>query len=295
MKKRITRNLIAMMLCFAVVATAIGCGAQEKTATTPALEESSEEAVAAEPAVAATEETTDAPSDDGDKYKGSLAGTTLTIGTDVSFVPFEFPDENDVYTGFDMDLISAMSEYLGFEYTLTPMDFTAMLMSVQTSKLDVGIAGITMTDEREEVMDFSDPYYDAGIQILVKEDSDIDSFDDLTDKTLAIKEGTASLTYVEEHFPDAKVVTFATIDEAYLEVQRGAADATVFDAPNMLYFVKTNPDCGCKVVGDLEDACQYGILFPAGSTNKEYFDAALAKFKTDGTYDAIYDKWFGTN
>ncbi len=295
MKKKITRNLIAMMLSFTFAATVIGCGAQEKIATTPAPEEPSEKAVTAETSVAASEETTEESADEVDKYEGSLAGTTLTIGTDVSFVPFEFPDENDVYTGFDMDLISAMSEYLGFDYTLTPMDFTAMLMSVQTNKLDVGIAGITMTDEREEVMDFSNPYYDAGIQILVKEDSTIDSFDDLTDKTLAIKEGTASLSYVEEHYPEAKVVTFATIDEAYLEVQRGAADATVFDAPNMLYFVKTNPDCGCKVVGDLEDACQYGILFPDGSTNKEYFDAALAKFKADGTYDTIYDKWFGTN
>ena len=230
-----------------------------------------------------------------DEYAGSMEGITLSIGTDVSFVPFEFPDENDEYTGFDIDLIAAMSEYLGFEYTLEPMDFTAMLMSVQTEKLDVGIAGITMTDEREEVMDFSLPYYDAGIQILVKEDSDIDSFEDLADKSLAIKEGTASLTYVEENFPDAKITTFTTIDEAYLEVQRGAADATVFDAPNMLYYVSQNPECGCKVVGELADACQYGILFPEGSEVKEYFDAALTKFKEDGTYDAIYEKWFGTS
>ena len=229
-----------------------------------------------------------------DNYAGSMEGMTIAIGTDVSFVPFEFPDENDEYTGFDIDLIAAMSEYLGFDYTLEPMDFTAMLMSVQTEKLDVVIAGITMTDEREEVMDFSLPYYDAGIQILVREDSDIDSFEDLADKTLAIKEGTASLTYVEEHFPNAKITTFTTIDEAYLEVQRGAADATVFDAPNMLYYVSQNPECGCKVVGELADACQYGILFPEGSEVKEYFDAALTKFKEDGTYDAIYEKWFGT-
>ncbi len=230
-----------------------------------------------------------------DSFKGSLKGKTLSIGTDVSFVPFEFPDENDVYVGFDMDLIAAISDYLGFEYKMEPMDFTAMLMSVQTSKIDVGIAGITMTDEREKVMDFSDPYYDAGIQILVREDSEITSFSELSDKTLAIKEGTASLTFCEEHYPEAKIVTFTTIDEAYLEVSRGAADACVFDAPNMLYYVSQNPDCGCKVVGELEDACQYGILFPADSELKKYFDAALAELRADGSYDRIYDTWFGSN
>lgn len=276
-----------------IAATTTGCGgvAEESVATTTEVSVAAAEAsteMSVEASAVESEET-------GDEYKGSLEGAKLSIGTDVSFVPFEFPDDNDVYTGFDMDLIAAMSDYLGFEYEITPMDFTAMLMSVQTSKLDVGIAGITMTDEREEVMDFSEPYYDAGIQILVSEDSDIDSFDDLGDKVLAIKEGTASLTYVEENYPDAEIKTFATIDEAYLEVQRGAADATVFDAPNMLYFVKTNPDCGCKVVGELEDACQYGILFPSGSGNKEYFDAALKKIMEDGTYDSIYEKWFGTN
>lgn len=288
MKRKMIKKLLTGAMAVVMMSSLIACGQTETPATPatePAAEESSEEVEETE---AVAEE-----SGEEDAVKGSMEGVTLKIGTDVSFVPFEFPDESDTYVGFDMDLIKALSDYLGFEYELTPMDFTAMLMSVQTSKLDVGIAGITMTDEREDVMDFSDPYYDAGIQILVKEDSDIAKFDDLHGKKLAVKEGTASLTYCEENFSDSDIITFATIDEAYLEVQRGAADATVFDAPNMLYFVKTNPECGCKVVGELMDACQYGILFPAESENKALFDAALAKFKEDGTYDTIYNTWFG--
>lgn len=296
MKNKMIKRMATLVTAAIIAATFSACGSDSSPGSTttvePTAEVSSEPTVSAEAPVAESETETESSND---PYAGALAGVKLSIGTDVSFVPFAFPDENDVYTGFDMDLIAAMSEYLGFEYELQPMDFTAMLMSVQTEKLDVGIAGITMTDEREEVMDFSEPYYDAGIQILVREDSGITSFADLADKTLAIKEGTASLTYVEEHYPNAKIVTFSTIDEAYLEVQRGAADATIFDAPNMLYYVSQNPSCGCKVVGELEDACQYGILFPAGSENKEYFDAALEKFREDGTYDEIYNKWFGTN
>ncbi len=228
-----------------------------------------------------------------DKYKDILKGTTLQIGCDVSFVPFTFPDKDDKYTGFDIDLIDAMADYLGFKYELQPMEFTALLASVQTKKLDLGTAGITITDEREKVMDFTDPYYDAGLQILVRNDSDIKDFDNLTSGvTVATKQGTASADYLAQNCPDATVTEFPTSDEAYLEVSRGSAQAAVFDAPNMLYYCKTNPNAGCKVVGSLVDACQYGILFPDGSENTKYFNAALAKFEEDGTYDSIYQKWF---
>lgn len=228
-------------------------------------------------------------------YKDSLKGTTLKVGTDTSFVPFAFPDETNTHVGFDMDLLEAFSEYLGFDYELSPMDFTALLMSVQTNKLDLGMAGITITDERKEVMDISDPYYDAGLQIFVKEDNDeITSLEDLEGKTLALKEGTASVEFVNENVKDCKVTTFPNIESAYLEVQRGAADAVVYDAPNMLYYVSQNPECGGKVVGDLMDGCQYGIVFQKGSEYTEAFNAALAAFKEDGTYDELYTKWFGT-
>lgn len=234
---------------------------------------------------------------DGEKdYKGSMDGVSLKVGTDTSFVPFCFPDDNNVYTGFDIDLLAKLSDYLGFEYELAPMDFTALLMSVQTGKLDMGMAGITITDERKEVMDISDPYYDAGLQIFVKEDNnEIKSLEDLEGKTIALKEGTAAVEYVNENVSDCKTTTFPNIDSAYLEVQRGAADAVVYDAPNMLYYVSQNPDSGCKVVGDLMDGCQYGIVLQKGSDYTEEINGALAAFKEDGTYDELYTKLFGDN
>ncbi len=230
-----------------------------------------------------------------DSYKGALAGVTLKVGCDTSFVPFCFPDDSNVYTGFDIDLLAALSEYLGFDYNLQPMDFTALLMSVQTSKLDMAMAGITITDARAEVMDISTPYYDAGLQIFVKEDNDeITQIADLEGKKIALKEGTASVTYISENVNNCTVTTFPNIESAYLEVQRGAADAVVYDAPNMKYYLSQNPDSGCKVVGDLVDGCQYGIMLQKGSDYTEYIDAAIAVFMEDGTYDALYEKWFGT-
>lgn len=294
MKKKFVSMIMAVVLCGVFAA---GCGSSGETSgKVPAPENGtapgSEAAEAIESTGTDTADQTEAVS--GDDYEGALLGVTLKVGTDTSFVPFCFPDDNNVYTGFDIELLEAMSEYLGFEYELSPMDFTALLMSVQTNKLDMGLAGITITDERKEVMDFADPYYDAGLQILVQDDNeDIKQIADLKGKKVALKEGTASVDYVNENVEDCTVTTFPNIETAYMEVQRGVADAVVYDSPNMLYYTNQNPDSGCKVVGDLVDGCQYGIVLQKSSEYTEYINAALAKFHEDGTYDAIYEKWFG--
>ena len=236
------------------------------------------------------------PATETGKIDGVLAGKKFAVGTDTSFVPFCFPDSNNEYVGFDIDMLKALSEKLGFTYTLSPMDFTALLMSVQSKKLDIGVAGVTIKPERQQVMDFSTPYYDAGLLVLVrKENTDITGINDLAGKVIALKEGTSSVDYVTEHITNAKrVVTFPNIENAYLEVERGAADAVVYDSPNILYYLTTNTNSDCKAVGDLFDAAQYGIILQKGSPYTEYINKALAEFKSDGTYDRIYAKWFGT-
>lgn len=270
--------ILAAILCMGLLA---GCGSSSGNS------ESEEDEAASEAAEAS--ENTD------DSYAGSLSGITLDVGTDTSFIPFCYPDDDGVYTGFDIDILEALSEYLGFDYELTPMDFTALLMSVQSEKLDMGLAGITITEERQEVMDISDPYYDAGLYILVSEDNDdIESFEDLEGKTIATKEGTASADYVNENLTDYTLNTFANISEAYLELTRGAADAVVYDSPNILYYLAQNPDCGLKVVGDLLDACQYGIVLQKESEYTEYINAGLAYLVENGIYDELYEKWFGS-
>lgn len=239
---------------------------------------------------AGAEDTTETASIDG-----ALEGVTLQIGTDTSFVPFCYPDDDNEYIGFDIDMIEAFSEKLGFEYELSPMDFTALLMSVQSEKLDMGAAGITIKPEREEVMDFSSPYYDAGLLVMVnKENTDISEVTDLEGKTVALKEGTSSVDYITENVPQATVTSFPNIENAYLEVERGAADAVVYDSPNILFYLNQTPDSNCKVVGEMFDGAQYGYVFQKGSEYTPLFDQALEEFRADGTYDEIYEKWFGT-
>lgn len=219
----------------------------------------------------------------------------LVIGTDTNYVPFEFLDSSSgEYVGFDIDLIDAIAKEVGFEYELKPMDFAGIIPALQTNNLDVAIAGISINPVREETIDFSDPYYDAGTAILVREDEDrIEVKEDLVGKVVATKQGTSSYDYVMEIEGIKEVVPFPNIDQAYMELHKGTADAVVFDLPSLLYYVNTNAKGKAKVLDDLLEGQTFGIAFPKGSPLKNEVNIALAKLKEDGTYDELHEKWFG--
>ncbi|MBO1004187.1 ABC transporter permease subunit [Pseudogracilibacillus auburnensis] len=221
----------------------------------------------------------------------------LIVGTDTNYVPFEFLDqESGEYVGFDVDLIEAIAEEVGFEYELKPMDFAGIIPALQTKNLDIAIAGISINPVREETVDFSDPYYDAGTAILVRSDEEeIQTTEDLVGKIVATKQGTSSYDYVMEIEGIKEVVPFPNIDQAYMELRKGTADAVVFDLPSLLYYIKTNGQGEVKVLDDLLEGQTFGIAFPKGSPLKNEVDLALAKLKEDGTYDELHEKWFGEN
>ena len=229
-----------------------------------------------------------------EQWTSAESDKVLTVGTDTNYVPFEFLDpETGEYVGFDMDLIDAIAKEIGFEYELKPMDYAGITPALQTGNLDIAIAGITITPERAETVDLSDPYYDAGTAIMVREDSDIQTKEDLAGKVVATKTGTSSYDYVKEMDEIKEVVPFPNIDQAYMELQKGTADAVVFDLPSLIYYVKTNPQAGMRVLDDLLEGQTFGIALPKGSPLTNEVNMALAKLKEDGTYDEIFNKWFG--
>ncbi|OZG59562.1 amino acid ABC transporter substrate-binding protein [Bifidobacterium lemurum] len=222
----------------------------------------------------------------------SDSDTTLIVATDTSFVPFEFK-EGDSYTGFDIDLWDAIADDLGIEYELQPMDFNGILPALQTGQVDAALAGITITDERKQAIDFSDGYYDSGFSVMVAADSDITGFDDLAGKTVAMKTGTSAAQWAEENLTDTTIKLFPNIDNAYLELQAGGVDAAIHDTPNVMYYITQNGDGKVKKVGDQVEAQQYGIAFPKGSSLTAEVNQALDDLKNDGTYNTLYKKWFG--
>jgi glutamine transport system substrate-binding protein len=218
-----------------------------------------------------------------------------TVATDSNFVPFEFqnPDTGEM-EGFDIELIQAIADEAGAEIEFETLEFSGLIAGMESGRFEIGIAGITITDERKEKIDFSEPYYDAGLITVVEADNEeITSMDDLSGKKVATRTGSTSYDYLTENYPDAEVIPFEGIVEAYMELRSGRIDAVVYDSPNAKYYVNEKSDGDLKVVGDLVEAQQYGIAFKQGSELVEPFNEALAKFKEDGTYDDIYEKWFG--
>ena len=216
----------------------------------------------------------------------------LIVATDTAFVPFEFK-EGDKYVGFDIDIWDAIAKEIGVEYELRPMDFAGIIPALQTGQVDVALAGITITDERKQAIDFSDGYYDSGFLLMVGADSDIASTDDLGGKTLAVKTGTSASDWAEENLKDTELRKFPNIDNAYLELRTGNVDAAMHDTPNVLYYIKTAGNGQVKTVGEQLMGHQYGFAFPKGSETTAKVNEALAKLKADGRYQEIYDKWFG--
>ncbi|GGF50365.1 amino acid ABC transporter substrate-binding protein [Aliidongia dinghuensis] len=224
---------------------------------------------------------------------GAAQAKDLIVATDTAFVPFEFK-QGDKYVGFDIDLWDAVAKDIGVTYTLQPMDFNGIIPALQTKQVDVGLAGITIKDERKKVIDFSDGYYDSGFLLMVPAASKIAGPQDLKGKTLAIKTGTSAADYAKANFKDTELRQFPNVDNAYLELQTGRVDAAMHDTPNVLYYVATAGAGKVKAVGEQMMAQQYGIAFPKGSDLVAKVNASLAKLKKNGTYAAIYKKWFGT-
>ncbi len=220
-------------------------------------------------------------------------GKELVVATDTAFVPFEFK-QNGKYTGFDIDLWDAIAKKANLNYRFQPMDFNGIIPGLQTRNLDAALAGITIRDDRKQVIDFSDPYYESGLAILVNTDnSAIKTAADLEGKTVAVKIGTATVDFMQRSVPTAKLKLFPNIDNAFLELATGRVDAVVHDTPNVQYYAQTGGKDRVKVTGAVKSGDFYGIAFPKNSELVPVVNQALKDIRADGTYDKIYQKWFG--
>ena len=221
---------------------------------------------------------------------------TVNVATDPSFVPFEMLDpETGEMIGFDMDIINEVADRAGFDVNLTTMEFSGIIPAVQTGSQEIAIAGTTITEERAQVVDFSDPYYDSGLQIIVRADNEeVSSIEDLEGLSVATKIGSTSYDFLQQELgEDADITPYPGTADMYMALLGRNVDAVFYDAPNVAYFSQTRGEGRTKVVGPLYEGQQYGIVFHKGSERVEPTNEALAAMREDGTYDEIYTKWFG--
>jgi len=239
----------------------------------------------------------EAEKDSSDKGGAKTEETkVLNVGTEATFAPFEFMDKGEV-TGFDVDLLNAVAEEAGYEVKIENTGWDAMFAGLQSKQLDIGMAGVTITDERVESYDFSNPYFESKTMIAFKEGKvDIKNAKDLDGKKLGVQNGTtgqfAAEKVVGKNSPDiSKYETAALMFQA---LQGDNVQAAVTDIAVALEYQKKNPDAGIQTVADDKEFESefYGIVFPKGSDLVDEFDSALNTVIDNGTYAEIYKKWF---
>ena len=212
----------------------------------------------------------------------------LVVATSPDFPPFEFLDGSQI-VGIEPALMQAIADKLGLELQIDDMDFDAALLSVQQGKADIAMAGVTVTDERKAVMDFSDSYA-TGIQsIIVPNDSDIASPDDLAGKKIGTQRGTTGYIYCSDDFGDDAVVAYDNGLTAVQALNNGQVDAVVIDNAPAKEYVAANP--GLKVLDTSYAEEDYAIGMAKGSSLEAAVNAALEELKADGTLQAIVDKY----
>lgn len=227
---------------------------------------------------------------DADGDDESTEDQVYTVGVDNTYPPFEFTEDGEL-VGIDVDLINAIAEDQGFEIKIEQMDFSGIIPSMQAGELDIGMGGMSITEERKNTVDFTDPYFEAGVSLVVSKDNDdIESLDDLDGKKVAVKNGTVGANVAEENKDEYGFEIIQVSDSAsmFQEVTNGTADALMEDYPVISYAIATG-DLDLKIAGDRLTGDNYGISVLKGENAEllEMINEGLANLKEDGTYDEI--------
>lgn len=229
--------------------------------------------------------------------KATPVKSTYKIVMDSSFAPFEYQNGSGKYEGIDVDLIKAIAEQQGFNIELSNPGFDAALNAVQAGQADAVIAGMSITDARKEIFDFSDPYYTSNILLAVKKGSSVKSYEDLNGMTVGAKNGTASYTWLSEH-ADQYGYSLRAFDEAstmYDSLNSGSIDALMDDEAVLRYAIKQGRKFETPIDG--EKSGEYGFAVNKGANPEllEMFNNGLAALVKSGKYDKIVNKYLGTS
>lgn len=219
------------------------------------------------------------------------AQKVLKVATEPTFPPFEFQQNGDL-VGFDIDLLKEIGKAGGFQVQFQNMQFDGIIPALQAKTVDAAVSAMTITAERQQAVDFSRPYFKAGLAIATKaNNTDITSFESLRNKRIAVQIGTTAANEAKK-IPGAKIRTFDNAPLSLQELLNGNVDAVINDAPVTLYAIKQNNLQGLKIVSQLLTEEFYGIPTPKGSPHLEDINRGLTIILENGTYERIYRKWF---
>lgn len=281
------KKILVMILAAAMLLSLAACGSSSSASSTAASTAAVSTAAKSE---AALSQASAAPEALPDSEFSTITEGVLTMGTNAAFPPYEFYDGQDI-VGIDAEVVGAIADKLGLTLDIVDMEFGSIITSVQTGKIDIGAAGMTVTEERLENVNFTDSY-STGVQVvIVKEDSDkVQSLDDLDGALIGCQEATTGYIYCSEDYGEENVVPYTNGPTAVQALIDGKVDCVVIDKQPALAFVAANE--GLKILDTEYVVEDYAIA--VSKDNEPLMNAingVLKEMIADGTVQKILDKY----
>ena len=290
--KKLTAIMLASVMAFSLAA----CSGDSSESTAP---ESSSTATSEEAASSETASSETASAETASYDVTTVEEGKLIMSTNAAFPPYEMTNDAGEYEGIDVDMATEIANRLGLELQIDDMDFDAALLAVQTGKSDIAMAGITVTEDRLVNMDFSDTYANGVQVVIVPEDSDIASIDDLNGKMIGVQRGTTGDMYCSADPEDGgygedNVTKFDNGLTAVQNLISGKVDAVVIDNAPAQEFVAANP--GLKILDTTFADEDYAIGVAKGNTQLlDAINSILADMEADGTTQNIISKYINAD
>ncbi|OOS05358.1 amino acid ABC transporter substrate-binding protein, PAAT family [Moraxella cuniculi DSM 21768] len=225
--------------------------------------------------------------------KPADATRQIRIATESNFKPFSYLDTQGNVVGFEIDLANALCEQIKAQCNIISQDWDSLIPSLNANQSDAIMAGMSITQERQQVVDFSEPYFDNAL-VLVGKKGDATTIDSIAGKTVATQQATLAADYLKQNHPDAIVKAYDKQDNAHLDLSAGRADLMLSDAVPITDWLSTETGANFEIKGqpiDIND--KVAIAVRKGDTAlKADFDNALAALKQNGKYDEIVSKYF---
>jgi polar amino acid transport system substrate-binding protein len=223
-----------------------------------------------------------------------MVGGKITVASNIAYPPFESSPKGEP-RGFDIDLMNEIGKRAGFEVEYENVRFDTILRGLDTDLFDAAISAMTITEERERQIDFSDPYFNADQALLVASDSGVHSIDDLAEESVGVQAGSTGQIKAEELLDGGQIgeiLPYRTIGEAFVALEGGKVEGVIYDlSAAHTKIVESGGEL--RFVEPISTGEQYGIAFPKDSPLVDPVNRALAEIKDDGTYEKLYKKWIG--
>ena len=280
--KKLTALLLGAAMAFSLAACS-GTDSSSSESTAPESSSAAEDTSSEEASGTASAETA---SYDVETVEDGV----LIMSTNAAFPPYEMTNDAGEYEGIDVEMAGEIAKRLGLELEIDDMDFDSALLAVQQGKSDIAMAGITVSEDRLLVMDFSDSYANGVQVIIVPEDSDIASPDDLEGKLIGTQRATTGNIYCVDEYGEDAVITYDNGLTAVQALTNGQLDCVIIDNAPAQSFVEANP--GLKILDTAFAEEDYAIGVAKGNTQLlDAINSILAEMEADGTTQAIVDKY----